>query len=228
MNTENSNVDGRQISIKKGQLTVSRLYVGDYQKEGTQTAELKQVVETITSYPSSNVRNDMQDNPFANNDFGFEKKDFQNTRTDVAWIDVPKGVTLEQVQAKVAVEGSTLYRVLSNRPILHSGQQNYINRIKTEVSGKTEEEKSLEVTIMIDKIAERQLVRYSDQDAERAGQLILDGFGKPQYKATFFSSKNKIDEDLRNSDPSDFYASESVKAELNKTASVIEDQTVSM
>ena len=54
----------------------------------------------------------------------------------------------------------------------------------------------------------------------------MDSLGKPQYRAIFFSNSAKEDMDLRTEGPDDFYASASIKAELNSTEHVVTGQTL--
>lgn len=205
-----------QKTVKRLPIVVSRVFVGDFQKQGTLTAELKQTVTIKSSYPGKQISNNKQDNIFDINDFGFETKDYETTRVDVAWLDVPVGSTVESVQTLLDSKFPTavIYRTMSNKPILHSGQM-----ARLEAEGDKAE-------ALFNQIANRQVLRYSDRDEENAGKLILDTYGKPQYKATYFSRETKEDEDLRNNDPQDFYASPEILAELGKTVGYIQNQTV--
>ena len=190
--------------IFKGGLAVSRVYKSDYQKEGTETAELRQTVTTKSYYPSKSVSNDMQDNVFGTKDFGFEEQEYENTENRVAWIDVPVGISQEDVQAKLAgFENANLYRVLSNHPILTDNQ---VYAIKEGLTTK-------------DVFAERQIVRFPEGSTDtagnsNAGQIALDLNGKPQYRSIFFSSTGKEDDDRRTEVADDYYASEAIANEL--------------
>lgn len=190
--------------VQVGQLTVSRVFENMYQKEGTLTAELRQTVTTKSYYPSKQIANEMQDNIFGQGDFGFEEQEYTNQEHRVSWIDVPVGTTKEQVEQKLASFGEAgLYRVLSNHPILTSGQVYAINQ------GLTTK----------DAIAESQIVRFPE-GAENAGGIALDPNGKPQYRGIFFATKigdgegEKHDIDNRTSDPEDLYVSDAIKIEL--------------
>lgn len=203
-------------SIVKGKLVVARVFKSDYQKEGTLTAELKQTVTITSKYPSKSVSNDLQQNIFSADDFGFETKDFVQERTDVAWLDVPAGSTVESVSQKLTqFPGACIYRIMSNRPILHSGQLARLNQ-------ETQEN----ANFLFNAIANRQVLRYSDQDETRAGKLIFDKNGKPQYKGTYFSSVAKEDVDMRDDNPDNNYYTQEMLVETNNGVHVVENQTV--
>ena len=205
-----SNVAESQVrhEVTVGTLEVSRVYTGNYQKEGTLTAELKQVVTTKSHYPKKSVTTNMQDNPFATEDFGFEEQEFTNNETRVAWIDVPANATVESVKAKLAeFPKANLYKVLANKPILSDAQQYGISANLTTK----------------DIIGNSQAIRYPEDhsDAALRGKLILDPKGKVQYRAVFFLTKGGVDVDHRSADPSDFYATPEIAAELGMTTEQI-------
>jgi hypothetical protein len=208
-NTSNTANQGVRKESSKSPLAISRVHATSYQKEGTLTAEVKQTVTNKSYYPSKSVSNNMQDNPFSTAEFGFAEQEYTSTEKRVAWVDVPVGSTIESVIAKLAtVPEATIYKILANHPILSDNQEYGIN------AGLTSKEL----------IADKQAVRYPEGHAQ-AGVLILDAAGKPQYKATFFKSTAKADEDLRNADPADFYATAIMKAELaNATQSITVQQ----
>lgn len=204
MNTENTNTEATQEGITKSvtssPLNVTKIYKSDYQKEGTITAEIKQTVTTMTSYPSKSVSNDMQDNVFGNKDFGFTTKDYQNVENRVAWIDVPADSTEELVKAKLAsFPKACLYKVLSNRPILTDSQKYAIEQKLT----------------TLDVIGARQVVRYPDAHP-KAGSIVPDTNGKVQYRQIFFKSSEMEDLDKRTENAEDFYASAEILAEINE------------
>jgi hypothetical protein len=208
MNTPVLNTDNRvRKETSKSGLEVSRVHATSYQKEGTLTAEIKQTITAKSYYPSKSVSNNMQDNPFSTAEFGFSEKEYVATEKRVAWVDVPLGSTVESVVAKLAtVPDANIYKILANHPILSDNQQYGIN------AGLTTK----------DSIADKQVVRYPEGHPQ-AGALILSN-GKPQYKATFFKSYTKEDEDLRTADPADFYATATMKVELAGTTQSISVQ----
>lgn len=200
-------------SIRKtttvGSITVDDVYVSDFQKDGTKTAQLRQVVTTKSYYPSKQISNDLQDNPFDMDDFGFEEQEFTNEENRVCWIDVPTIInSKDDVLAKLPA-GSTLYKMMSNHPILTSNQSYAID----------------ENIATMETFANRQVIRFAEGHAD-AGKLVLDANGKPQYRAVFFAKTVKTDIDKRTSDPEDFYATEEITAELTGTASVIAGQEI--
>lgn len=199
--------------IVKSVLEASRVYSSDFQKEGTQTAELRQSIKTKAFYPAMAVSNDLQDNVFsAKEDFGATEKEFENVENRVAWIDVPHGTTVEEVQAKLAPHsGACLYKMMSNKPILTSQQKYAIDNPELDVDMNT--------------FANTQVVRYPADHAS-AGQIVTDVNGKVQYRAVFFSKVVKEDVDSRTADTADFYASPEIKAEINQEDNVIAEQTL--
>lgn len=205
MNTINTQEQGKRIETSKGALEISRVHATAFQKEGTLTAELKQTVTTKSFYPSKSVSNNLKDNPFSNEEFGFSETEYSSNEKRVAWVEVPLGSTVESMQTRLALfPQATIYKILANRPIISSSQEYAIE------VGLTSEEM----------IADKQVVRYGDGH-EKAGQLILDKAGKPQYKQTFFKKVAKEDEDLRTLDPKDYFASAVIAAELANMSNTI-------
>lgn len=188
-NYENGNV---KIEVTRYPIEISEIRVSDFQKKGTKTAILKQKVETKSFYPSAQVSNEFQDNLFTTEDFGFEDKVFTNTRTNVVFLDIPEDTTSKQLQARLdKFPEATLYRVLSNRPILTSNQEYAIKEgLRT-----------------LDDFAHSQVIRDGETQS-----LILDNNGNIQYRVTFFSLLDKQDVDGRNGD---VYMSEELEAEYN-------------
>lgn len=185
----------------KDGLEITRVFKGAYQKDKTLTAEIKQTIRTTSSYPSKSVSNDMQDNIFGLETFGFDAgKSYENVEKRVAWIDVPTTSTVEIiVESLKAFPNATLYKVLSNRPILTSDQTRGIEGGLTSMEA----------------IASKQVVRYPDAHPD-AGSLVLDEKGKVQYRQIYFKRETKADMDLRTSDVSDVYLTSEIKAELEK------------
>jgi hypothetical protein len=205
---ENQVVERIRKEISKDGLAVSRVYKSDYQKENTLTAELKQTVITKSYYPSKSVANNMQDNIFGSKEFGFKEQEFTNNEKRVAWIDVPEGMTPEAVAKKLeSFPDATLYRVLSNHPILTDNQ---VYAIGVGLTTK-------------DVFAENQIVRYPE-GSENAGKLALDNNGKPQYRAIFFSNTAKEDQDMRTEAANDAYVSQAIAAEINIGNHIVTDQ----
>lgn len=185
--------------ISASPIAVSRVYEAQFQKEGTMTAELKQIVTTKSYYPTKSVVSNLQDNPFQKEEFSFpESEPFVNDETRVAWVDVPAGTTVEAVVERLAQNPEAcIYKILGNKPTISDNQQRAIASKMT--------------TIEI--IANKQVIRYP-KDHDNEGSLILDSVGKPQYRSVYFSMTAKPDIDLRTEDPADFYATAEIKAEL--------------
>ena len=195
-----------------GPLIVSRVYTSPFQKKGTLTAELKQTVTVKSFYPSAQVSNSIQDNPFSASEFGFQEQEFDSKDTRVAWIDVPLGSNVETVKQKLeGIKDARLYRVLSNRPIISDNQQYAIDNPELDVS--------------LDSIANEQVVRYPEGH-EDAGKLILDRNGKVQYRRNALSVRGFEDKDMRTPEPSDFYVTPELHAEINGSVHIEESQQV--
>jgi hypothetical protein len=209
-NTSNTMTQGVRKEISKSPLAISRVHATQWQKEGTLTAELKQTVTTKSYYPSKSVSNNMQDNPFSTSDFGFSEQEYSSDEKRVAWVDVPVGSTVESVAAKLgSLPGCTIYKVLANRPIITDSQNYAISAGLTSMEA----------------IADKQAVRFPEGHPQ-AGTLILDTNGKVQYKATFFKSTAKADEDLRTADVADFYATSAMNAELAGIAVSVQQEAL--
>jgi len=197
MNNQNNSIKREST---KSNITVSRVYESDYQKENTLTAELKQVVTTKSKYPGKSISNSLQGNVFEGGDFGFEDTVFTSKETRVAWIDVPTDATKEQVQAKIdALEGATLYRIMSNKPILADTEKYAVN--------------NPDLAVTLDTFANRQAVRYPN-GSEEEGELALDNNDKIQYRRIAFSTVSTEDIDRRTEEPTDYYMSEELEAEM--------------
>jgi len=196
--------------VSKSAIIVSRIYKSPFQKGGTMTAELKQTITIKSWYPTKSIKNSLQDNIFTMTDFGFEEKEFVSKEVRVAWIDVPVETTKEQVEAKIASNSNiTLYRILSNKPIISDTEQYAINNSDLDVDLNT--------------FANRQAIRYPVGNVN-AGELALDNNGKVQYRRIAFSTKNSEDTDMRSSDPANYYVSPELEAEVNHK--VMEDQVI--
>lgn len=188
---------------------------GEFQKPGTKTAQVRQQVKTVTSYPSKKTSSDMQSGLFKAEDFGFETQNFENIENRVAFPLVPINATEEQIKANIAAAntaGGCIYRVLSNEPILDDNQKYAVS-----AGLRTKEQ-----------FANTQVVRYPDNERTQAdgtaGKIWTDAQGKVQYRKTFFWDLPKEDVDLRNGKSSYFTTSE-IQAEL-EGASVLQGQTL--
>jgi hypothetical protein len=108
-------------------------------------------------------------------DFG-EPKEYPEER--VAWLKVPKGTTVEEVEKTLKkYPNACIYKILSSNPILTSSQkQSMENGLNT---------------LTIADYAEKQKVIDT-----KTGKAALFN-GKEQYRVTFFSKNLKEDEDNR-------------------------------
>jgi hypothetical protein len=200
--------NGIRKEVMVGALTVDKVYVAEFQKEGTKTAQLRQVVKTKSFYPSKKIDSSHQDNPFALEEFGFEEQEYDSEEKRVTWINIPEAITdVADVLAKFP-QGSMLYKVMSNRPTI-TDHQAY----------------SIDAGILtIEQVADKQIVKYGEGH-EKAGQLILDNNGKPQYRSIFYSNEAVADVDNRTEQADDFYATVNVNAVLSG-ASVMVGQEI--
>lgn len=205
--------NGIKKEVSFGTLTVSRVYVSDYQKKNTLTAELKQVVTTKTTYPAAQLSNSLESNLFATADFDLGHGDiYESTETRVAWVNVPLGSTVETVTTKLAsIEGAKLYKIMSNQPILSDNDERAIA--------------SDQLNVTLDGYANRQAVRYP-LDHESSGELALDSNNKVQYRRIAFTTNpSQKDVDYRDSDPANTYLSEMISIELAE--GVMPEQSIS-
>lgn len=195
----------------KGNVTVSRVYKSDFQKEGSLTAELRQEVVTVSKYPTSNMGNSLNDQIFSNDDFGLRTNNYESKETRVAFINVPETVnTVEKVEEKLRdFPNLCLIKTLSNRPILSSEDKNAIEQGFISLNTK----------------ANGQIIRYPEQ-SDRAGQIALTDTGKPQYRRISLSKEEKEDIDLRNDIPNDFYASPEILSEIEGVSIISEEQKI--
>lgn len=208
--------------ISKARVYVSRVYTSHYQKPGTLTAELKQEVNVISLYPDKIIRDDLHGNIYEISEFEQSQKKFDNRRTDVTWIDVPDTETLESVRERLnQYPQATLYRILSSYPIISKGSQMYIDKLVSE----GEEALALQFK---DRLANSQVLRYgsdSDDETVKKGELILDNYGKPQFKACFLDETGtKKDLDYRTQNATDYYKTMEILMILNNTISVTDKQ----
>jgi hypothetical protein len=205
-----ANIEESRIrkEISFGPIEVSRVYVGNYQKVDTLTAELKQTVKTKSFYPSKSVTSNLHDNPFSNQDFGFSDSEYASEERRTTWIDVPMGSTPESVQAKLSTyPQARLYKILANKPILSDNQRYGIDAGLTSA----------------DVIGDRQAIRYPEGHPQ-AGHLITDPNGKVQYRSIFFKTSHIEDMDKRTEAAEDFYATPTIKSEMASSATSISQE----
>jgi hypothetical protein len=199
--------NAQNTTVTRSKISFSRLYKASYQKEGSKTLEVKQLIKTTSHYPSKKYNSSLQDGLFSESDFGAETNTYTQEETRVAWILVPENKTETEIKLMINnLPNSCIYKVLSNEPILDENQkQSIATGLKTKAD-----------------FANAQVVRYGDNH-EKAGQLILDTDGNVQYRRTFFSKEVKADEDYRSN--GEVYMSREIEMEF-EGASVFFDQNV--
>lgn len=194
-----TNAAGIQKVSKVGSITVDSVGPHTYKKD-MDSAQLRQVHTNISLYPSRKTESNMQKSLFDFNDFGLTAQEFESVENRMAFLDIPKGTTKEQVEAKLnaaMANGAVIYKVLSNEPILDDNQLNGIAR------GLTTK----------DIIGNGQVLRYPDSDKEgRGGKIIVNAAGNVTYRRTYFWDAPHADVDLRGT--SEAYVTPEVEAEL--------------
>lgn len=210
-----TSANGVRKEVSKSALKLRRIYTAEFQKEGTVTAEIEQTITTKSFYPSKKIDSNLQNSLSSAEEFGFSEQMFPSEETRIAWVLEPRNATEASVNAKLAKaneQGASIYKVLSNQPILDDNQKYAVAQgLKS-----------------LDDFANSQIVRYSEgtKDAvgtDVGGQLILDKAGNPQYKRTFFWSTPKADVDMR--DTSKVYISPEIAAEV-EGAAVMQGQNI--
>lgn len=134
------------------------------------SAELRMTVNTF--YPKRHANSE---GLFAESEYGLDPEEpFKSVR--VAWIDVPKGTTIEQVQARIdAMPKARIKRIMSLKPILSPEQIAGIEKGLT----------------TLDKIAEKQTVKRAD------GTVVLYDEKYTQYKKNQPSWTGEADVEMR-------------------------------
>lgn len=198
----------------KSPITFSRVFKNSFQKPKTLTLEIKQVIETVASYPSQRVDSNLQDTIFPIAEFGIKPNEYPSKETRVAWILVPETTTPEQaVEGLKKYPNGIIYKILSNEPILDSNQEYAISQgLKTK-----------------NDFADNQVCRYPEGATNKAGEaiggkLIVDKAGNAQYRRTLFMQNFQDDVDLRYG-KSEVYLSPKIAAEL-QGAGVLAGQSI--
>ena len=114
-------------------VTFDELYKSEYQKPGTLTARVRQIVETLSYYPNMIPTNSKSDNLFSNDEFGeaTEEQVFSSEENRVAFINVPLDATKEEIEKRLAALGvkARIYKELSSKPILTVEQRRAISKV---------------------------------------------------------------------------------------------------
>ena len=207
------NNSGIRKETAKTPVALRRVYVADFQKEGSKTVELGQEVTTTSFYPSKKVSSNLQDGLASPAEFGYAEQAFPNVENRVAWVLVPTAMDDAEIAKRIAADstnGSCIYRVLSNQPILDENQEYAI-----EAGLRTK-----------DQFADSQVIRYPENNNTiadgTAGKVVKDGSGKVQYRRTFYSKAPKADIDNRDGNE---FLSENLLVEL-QGASVVTGQSI--
>lgn len=163
----------RTDELDFGKINVTRVYESEYQKNGTLTAELKQIVKKISTYSADDSLNDEL--------FEItESPRYESSETRVYWVNVPMGSTAKDVANQLAKHpNARLYKISSLSPIVTESEKWAIG------SGMT----------TLDTIEQRQLVKYP-QGSPNAGEPILF-HGEKQYRRICLSLDGKEDVDYR-------------------------------
>jgi hypothetical protein len=206
--------NGIKKSVSKSAITLDSISEAAYQKEGSLTAQVRQIVTTKSFYPSKKVENNMQANFFNTEDFGYTEQEFVSEEARIAWIPVPTSATREMIQQKLDAAnkaGATIYRVLSNAPILTDDQRYAIKQsLKT-----------------LDDFADAQVVRFPENEETiangTANKLTLDKSGNVQYRRTFLWLTPQEDVDNRGNE---VYLSAKIKAELDLMSANVQGASV--
>lgn len=173
-----SQVSASGVTKREGSITIDEIrpHLSNPNKE---VAQLRQIIET--EYPAARGGNSMQAGLFSSEEFGGNGQTFQENR--VAFVDIPRGTTMQQVAARLAgLREARLYRVLSLKPILTDEQK---RAMETGLS-KTPEGHP----ITIEHYKETQRVVDSEGNP-------VDYKGVPQYRRIFFDPQGKADIDTR-------------------------------
>lgn len=192
---------GVRIIRESGIITLDRLYANTFQKEGTLTAQLRQIVKVKSYYPTKKTASDMQEGLFTTAEFGFAEQEFVNVENRVAFLLVPANATEAMIQAKLDAANAKkacIYRVLSTEPILDENQRYAVDNHLNDMT--------------LDRVANSQVMRYP-AGHEQEQQLIL-WKGVPQYRRTFFWNSPMADQDARSADPAKQYVSPEIQEEL--------------
>lgn len=185
LNFDNVNPAGQgEIERVEGQITVDtiREHLSNGKKE---RAQLRMVI--TSTYPEAQVGNQLNDSVFSFDDFGFGNGNSYEEKR-VAWIDVPKGTTKEQVEAQLKkFPNARLFRILSLEPVITDEQK---RAMRNGISFYTDEQGN-RLPVTEEYYASVQRVVNGE-----TGEVI-DYNGLPQYRVIGFSVAGKKDIDLR-------------------------------
>lgn len=181
---------------KYGKITVDS--IGDSFKDGLQQAQLRQVV--IRELPKARTGNSIKDSLFSTEELGIENNVYEEVR--VAWTDVKEGMSITEVEAKIATfPNAKLRRFLASSPILSDDQELVMRNGLTGAALESFNAKydipagtvwdSEHIKHFVNNIASRQVVRETDT------QTIVMFNGKPQFRRIELSVEGLEDLDAR-------------------------------
>lgn len=214
-NVTETTVNGIRKVRTVGPITVDHVRSSEFDKEGTQQAQIRQEIETISYYPAATIKNSMSDNLFEMSDFSdMKERSFPNTEKRVTWMTVPYGTTPEEVAERLArYPKAVIYRTISNHPILTDNQQMAIRqKLRTK-----------------DEFADRQVLRYApgtEVNGRDVSEELILFRDKVQYRVNHFSLEGKEDVDERTEDIMDQYLTPKIAEELGVGAEMTKGQSL--
>lgn len=108
-------------SISYGKLVCERVFKSEYQKEGMETALLRQPITKTVQLAA--VNRGLSSALFSAEELGVESTTIENETSRTVLIDVPAGWTPKQVNERLAGVQANIVEVRSNYPILSSSQK---------------------------------------------------------------------------------------------------------
>jgi hypothetical protein len=167
-----------------GKITVDKVENHLSNKEKMR-AQIRQTIER--TYPSARIGNSFNDSAFDESEFNLSSSG-PYTEKRVAWIDVPKGSTVESVQERLdSLPKARIYRWLRCIPIItpeeRSAMLKGLSRNAEDGSPKT-----------VRDYARQQAVVYE------TGEPVLYNENHLQFRRTFFSVDGRADIDQRDAD----------------------------
>ena len=170
-------------------------------RDDVDQAEIRQMV--TRHYPSARANNSMNEGLYNESEFDFESKDFGQER--VAWINIPKGKTQQDVEKQIAkFEACTIYRVLADdvRQVLSAEQLHAISSPDFDYS--LEKAMNSHVVLLVGEDGMPSAISASGEVLEGAIDIDEDGrvisILKPeglQYSSKGFALSHTDDTDLR-------------------------------
>ena len=93
--------NAKSKTVKRSAITLDSIGAGEFTKKGTLTAQVRQVITTVSMYAAKQTTTEMQGGLFSQAAFGaeFMDKPYESIENRVAWIPVPENTTAEQAAA---------------------------------------------------------------------------------------------------------------------------------